>query len=185
MLWFLGAIFAVFVAVAVALGFALVPEGDRGGPPLTGAMEAFDLNRTPMPAPEISFIDAAGNTITLDAFRGQVVLMNLWATWCAPCVEEMPSLDRLQAELGGTDFQVVALSIDRGGIADILPFYEQHGIEHLAAYADPTGQAPPTFGAIGLPTTVLINRRGRVIGTYQGPADWDDDAAKALVQYYL
>ncbi|HET8726563.1 MAG TPA: TlpA disulfide reductase family protein, partial [Alphaproteobacteria bacterium] len=125
-IWFLG-LLAVVAAGALWLGFGLLPETRS----ITVASGGFETAGRPEPAPDISFSDAAGNSLTFDDLRGRVVLVNLWATWCAPCVEEMPSLDRLQARLGGDDFLVLPLSVDREGAAKVGPFYDELGIGHL------------------------------------------------------
>src|SRR5262249_34528033 len=110
---------------------------------------------------------------TLADFKGKVVLLNIWATWCGPCRKEMPALDRLQAALAGPDFEVVALSIDRGGMDAVRKFFADIGIRNLAMYLDSSGQALRTLSALGLPTTLLIDREGREIGRLIGPAEWD------------
>lgn len=131
------------------------------------------LHDTPRPMPELRFEDSDGRSVTLTDFRGKVVLLNIWATWCGPCREEMPTLDRLQATLGGPDFEVVALSIDRAGIGVVTEFYDEVGVEHLAKYIDESGKATRQLNAVGLPTTLLIDREGREIGRHVGPAEWD------------
>ncbi|HSA80910.1 MAG TPA: TlpA disulfide reductase family protein [Geminicoccaceae bacterium] len=136
----------------------------------------------PKPVPELSFQDAQGNQVSLANFRGQVVVLNLWATWCAPCLREMPSLDRLQAKLGGDRLQVVALSIDRGGVEQIEAFYEEVGIRHLEIYRDPKATTSRALGAFGLPTTVVIDPDGREVGRVLGPDEWDSDAVVAALQ---
>ncbi|PKA43878.1 TlpA family protein disulfide reductase [Rhizobium sullae] len=132
----------------------------------------FVLRDTPEPVPALQFTDEAGRPQTLEMFRGKVVLLNLWATWCLPCREEMPTLDRLQAVLGGQDFEVVALSIDRGGPEAVKKFYDETGIQHLAIHVDATSKAGFALGTIGLPTTLLIDRQGQELGRLVGPADW-------------
>ncbi len=153
--------------------------------PLDGAMAAFELHEQPRPMPEISFQDAAGNTVSLDDFAGEVVLINLWATWCPPCVHELPTLDALQAGLGDAGLTVAAVSIDLGGIPAIGPFYQQHGIGALAPYADPNATLLGDLQVVGLPTTVLFDRQGREVGRLAGDADWFSPEAQALVQRYL
>jgi thiol-disulfide isomerase/thioredoxin len=128
----------------------------------------------PKPVPELRFDDAEGKTRTLADFRGKVVLLNLWATWCEPCREEMPALDRLQAKLGGERFHVVALSVDQQGPAIARKFYAQVGIKALALYIDPTAKAAFTLDAAGLPATLLVDRQGREIGRHVGAVKWDD-----------
>jgi thiol-disulfide isomerase/thioredoxin len=133
----------------------------------------FILHDAPRPLPALPFTDGDGKPMTLDAFRGMVVLLNLWATWCGPCRKEMPTLDRLQAALGGPDFEVIALSIDRPGLEPVRKFYAEIGIRNLALYNDSSGKAAITLNAFGLPATLLIDRQGRELGRLIGPAEWD------------
>jgi thiol-disulfide isomerase/thioredoxin len=147
---------------------------------------AFNFAPTePKPTPELTFLDAQGNQLSLADFRGKVVILNLWATWCAPCRREMPSLDRLQAAHGDDGLQVLPLSLDRGEIDKIEAFYEEVGLPNLGIYHDPKAAAGRAFGAYGLPTTIVIDREGREIGRLLGPAEWDSDEALALVQAAL
>ncbi|MDX8450713.1 TlpA disulfide reductase family protein [Mesorhizobium captivum] len=142
----------------------------------TAAAEApqnFAVLDTPAAVPQISFADDAGQPKTLAEYSGKVVLLNIWATWCAPCRKEMPTLDRLQAELGGPDFEVVALSMDRKGLDVVKKFYAEIGITHLALNIDTSAKAMFTLGAVGLPMTLLIDRDGKEIGRLIGPAEWD------------
>lgn len=141
----------------------------------------MSLHDTPRAVPELRFDDGNGKPLTLANFRGKLVLLNIWATWCGPCREEMPTLDRLQARLGGPDFEVVALSIDRAGIGVVTAFYDEIGIKHLARYIDGSGKAAGQLAAVGLPTTLLIDREGREIGRHVGPAEWD---APAMVTFF-
>jgi thiol-disulfide isomerase/thioredoxin len=133
----------------------------------------FAIHDAPKPVPEISFENGDGEARTLADFRGRVVLLNVWATWCLPCREEMPTLDRLQAELGGPDFEVVALSIDRAGPEVVSGFFAEIGIENIGLHIDPSGKALFALGIVGLPATLLINREGDEIGRLIGPAEWD------------
>ena len=133
----------------------------------------FAMHESPKPMPEIRFEDGEGNEKTLADFRGKTVLLNVWATWCVPCREEMPTLDRLQVELGGREFEVLALSIDRAGPDAVREFYSEIGIENLALHIDPSSKAMFALGVVGLPTTILIDREGNEIGRLVGPAEWD------------
>ncbi len=101
------------------------------------------------------------------------MLLNVWATWCVPCRKEIPALDRLQASLGGADFEVVPVSIDRGGLETVRKFYNEIGIRNLAMYVDSSGQVLRQVRALGLPTTLLVDREGREVGRLIGPAEWD------------
>lgn len=104
------------------------------------------------------FVDGDGRDLTLSDFRGRVVLLNIWATWCAPCREEMPTLDALQARLGRPDFHVLPLSIDRAGLEPVRRFYEEIGIRHLDMYLAEDIRAMLAFAVVGLPTTILLDR---------------------------
>jgi thiol-disulfide isomerase/thioredoxin len=150
-----------------------------------GAFTNFTLLDEPRPVPQIAFTDGAGAARGLGEFKGRVVLLNLWATWCAPCRREMPALDRLQARLGGNGFEVVALAVDRGGMDKVRGFLEEVGIEYLAPYLDRTAKSMRALGVIGLPTTLLIDRRGREVGRLIGPAEWDSDEAVALIERFI
>ena len=144
----------------------------------------FEPTVPPKALVDITFTDAEGALVKLDDKRGKLVLMNFWATWCPPCVREMPSLDRLQAELGGPGFEVVALSEDREAKA-IGPFYEHFGLTGLAGYHDPYGRLVRQLLVPGLPTTILIDQAGNEIGRVVGPAEWDSPEAVALMRHYL
>jgi len=133
----------------------------------------FGRASSPKALPELRFVDAAGKAQTLADFRGKVVLLNVWATWCEPCREEMPTLDRLQARLGGDRFQVVALSVDQQGAAIARKFYDEFAIKALPLYVDPTAKAAFTLNAPGLPVTLLVDRQGREIGRHLGAVKWD------------
>jgi len=111
-----------------------------------------------------------------------VVLLNVWATWCVPCRKEMPTLDRLQAKLGGKDFLVIPLSIDREGVAPVKRFYQELKFEKLAIYVDPSGKGSQALAIPGVPTTLLIDRQGREVARKMGPAEWDGEETLSLVK---
>jgi thiol-disulfide isomerase/thioredoxin len=133
----------------------------------------FIMHSTPKPVAGIQFEDNKGQSRSLADFRGKIVLLNIWATWCVPCRKEMPALDRLQTTLGGDDFEVVPLSIDRGGMDGVRKFYAEVGIQKLGMYRDNSGGATRELGAVGIPTTLLIDREDREIGRLIGPTEWD------------
>jgi thiol-disulfide isomerase/thioredoxin len=137
------------------------------------------------PLPDLEFLDGEGRELTLDSFKGQTLLLNIWATWCVPCREEMPALDRLQARLGGPDFRVVAVSIDRGGLPVVKDFYEDLGLQALGIYVDPSGDAASKVGAVGIPTTLLVDRNGREVARAIGPAEWDSSEVVRFMREYL
>ena len=138
---------------------------------------------TPEPAPDtVVFQNEKGSALTLASFRGRVVLLNFWATWCAPCRREMPSLDALEARLGGPDFIVLAMSEDRGGVADARPFFDELGLARLAVHVDKDMALARAFKVVGLPATYIIDHEGRVLARLLGDAAWDSDAAVALLE---
>lgn len=137
------------------------------------ARPVMPLHDTPRELLSPPFIDGDGRELTLADFRGRVVLLNVWATWCVPCREEMPTLDRLQARLGGEDFQVLPLSIDRAGLEPVRRFYDEIGLRHLGMYLAEDLRAMQALAVVGLPTTLLIDREGREIARLVGPAEWD------------
>ena len=153
-------------------GLEATPSLAETPSPSPGAAVIPLLDR-PGTVPNVGFAGADGGARSLADFRGKVVLLNIWATWCVPCRREIPSLDRLQAELGGPDFEVIALSIDRGGAEVVREFYDEVGVSGLALYVDDSGQAAPALNVVGLPTTLLIDAEGRELGRLVGPAEWD------------
>lgn len=184
----------VVIASLVAIAFFLFTyqrenaTGKVSGGTLNIAIDIGDQRfmrwSTPRDLPTLPFKGEADKALSLADFRGKVVLLNIWATWCPPCREEMPSLDRLNAKRGGADFEVVALSIDRD-TALVESFYEEFGIETLRGYFDPSAQAPNLLRAPGVPTTLLIDRNGREIGRALGPAAWDGEQVEALIDRAL
>lgn len=162
---------------------------------LTTASAAFaetkpfvPLHETPQALPDLSFQDETGKPLQLADWHGKIVLLNVWATWCGPCREEMPTLDRLQEKLGGERFDVLALSIDRGGVGVVQEFYNEIGLQHLQIRIDPTTRASRAMKVFGLPTTLLIGPDGKELGRKVGPAEWDAPEAitffRAIIDKY-
>jgi len=129
-----------------------------------------------------SFADAEGHKLSLADFAGSGVVLNLWATWCMPCVAEMPALDAMAARLAAEGIVVVPLSSDRGGLKTVQRFYTAHDIAHLGIYLDAYGAAAEGWGARGLPTSLIIDRQGRERARLEGGADWTSDAAIAALR---
>jgi len=159
------------------------PQG--GGQAETASSRSFVMHEAPRPLPEIKFEDGNGEGLTLADLRGKTVLLNIWATWCVPCREEMPTLDALEAELGGPAFEVVPLSVDRAGPEVVRKFYAEIGIEHLGLYIDASMRASFDLQAPGLPTTLLIDSEGRELGRLVGPAEWDTPEMIAFLKNHL
>ena len=192
----LGGLAAIAGAAVIAVVALLwMPSGDdapdteaavqTAQPLVTGQVANFILYERPEPAPAITFTDEAGKPHSLADFRGRVVLVNFWATWCLPCKREMPSLDRLEATLGSERFQVLALSQDKIAVSKVRDFYFDQKIADLTLYIDQTGNSQRAFAVTGLPATVLIDTRGRVVGRMVGPAEWDSPEAVALLRHFV
>ena len=179
-------VWALFGAASLVAGGAGTYVALRQGPATATADGAvLRMHASPRALPEIGFVDGAGKPKKLADFRGKTVLLNVWATWCPPCREEMPSLDRLQKALGGPGFEVVALSIDAGGVQVVERFYKEIGIASLAVYVDSTMRAASQLVTPGVPTTLLIDREGRELGRHAGPATWDDPEVVGLISSQL
>lgn len=145
-------------------------------------MAAFVTKKPPEPLPDITFEDASGKEVHLSSFKGKTILLNLWATWCAPCRAEMPALNALQKDLGGDKFEVVALSLDRGGYQASRKFLDDLKASDVRLYADPTAKQGMALKLIGMPTTILINKDGMEVGRIAGEAKWDSPDAKKLIE---
>lgn len=158
---------------------------DRIAPLVHGEIAALSLASEPRPMPALSFTSGGGKAMTLKDFAGRDLLVNLWATWCVPCRQEMPSLDRLEAERGGPGFQVVAINIDTARLDRPKAFLHEIGVKNLAFYADNTANVFEVLKqdgkVLGLPTTILVGKDGCDIGTMAGPAQWDSQDALTLL----
>jgi thiol-disulfide isomerase/thioredoxin len=188
------ALLAAGIAALFVLWLVIWRSGSDGGsaadgalapPPISGAVANFTPTVPSRPAPIDLFYDAEGRDVSLLDFSGKVVLLNLWATWCAPCVKEMPSLDRLQAKFGTADFVVIPVSIDRGGAEVVKPFFTKLGIAHLGIYVDPKNTLGGQLGLTVLPSTIVVSRNGTMLGKLIGAVEWDSPEAVALVRHYL
>lgn len=170
------------ILAVIALAIFVWIHADRDGqadkrssslPNPGGAFEKFGT------LTDISFLAEGGRELRLSDFRGTPVVLNLWATWCGPCVEEMPSLDRLQRDYPGV--AVVAVSLDKQGEEKVRSFYGESGLTHLKIYADPTMKSMTALGVPGLPATILIASDGSEAGGVNGAYDWDSAEARAAI----
>jgi len=165
------------------------PIPDAGWPGRKSAGQSFEVSFIraigPNPAPRRTFLNAEGLPESLADHQGKVVLVNLWATWCGPCVREMPSLDALQARLGGAAFEVMAISLDSEGLGVATDFLGRLGIKNLKAYNESSFGLAQDFNAEGIPTSILLNKQGLEIGRVVGPADWDSPEARGFISGFL
>ena len=196
----LAAALAVALGLGVLYGSGAAPGKDEAAacpaaaarlaaklaPLARGEMATLNVAATPRAALPLAFKDAAGAKRTLADFHGRAVLLNLWATWCIPCRAEMPALDRLQAKLGDADFEVVALNVDTARLERPNAFLDEIGVKSLARYADSSGDSFETLRlagkALGLPTSLLIDKDGCELGVAAGPAKWDSGDALQLIE---
>jgi thiol-disulfide isomerase/thioredoxin len=165
---------------------AAVKNAAKIAPLVHGEVAAFSLAQAPFRVPDLAFKDAAGHDRSLADWRGRTVLVNLWATWCVPCRTEMPALDTLEADLGGPQFEVVAVNIDTRDPEKPLAFLKGIGIKHLGYYSDDSAKVfedLKTAGkAFGMPTTLIVDPAGCEIGSMAGPADWASENGVKLVR---
>ena len=176
---------ASFATVAVALLSALLVVS-------TGAAAAADDSTLgefipatpPQPAPQVGFTDVDGKPASLADFKGTPAVVNLWATWCQPCLKEMPSLDRLQSQLAGK-LTVAAISQDRAKAGRVGEFVAAMGLRKLKIYLDPTAAVAHAFHVPGLPTSIIIDAGGQVVGRVEGSAEWDGPKMRAVLEPFL
>ncbi len=174
------------LAVLVAGLFLFVKGAPAGGgadfaPFLKGELATFAMAEEITAAPEVIFVDGDGQEKSLADYRGKVILLNLWATWCAPCLHEMPTLDRLKAEMASDDFDVLAVSVDRAGVEKSREFLDRTGAQHLDLLVDAAMGFNFAFSAYQLPTTILLGRDGIEIGRMAGDTKWDAREVKLFL----
>lgn len=180
---------AVPALLALAAAAAYVMRGggesDSAAPAfeslLVGEMSVFELAPGRPEMPRDVVFEGPDGPVGFEDFRGQVLLVNLWAEWCAPCIEELPTLEALEASAGGADFRVLPISLDRAPVTQAQAVMRNYGVTGLATLADREMALMDRLGIIGLPATFLVDREGREIGRQIGPADWSSEAARALV----
>ena len=171
----------------VKLGVIVAISGIYATPAFADTQFPQELSKMVAPSDDgslpdgITFVDQKDGEIPLNSLKGKVVLVNLWATWCVPCVKEMPELDNLAAQMDGKAFRVLALSQDRGGAAAVTEFFEKNGIDNLDVVLDPRGATARKMGARGLPTSFVIDGNGVIRGKLEGIAQWD---APDVISYF-
>ena len=155
-------------------------------PTFNGDQRPFTIVSPIEAAPITPIHTARGGVTNLTRYRGKVVLLNIWATWCEACLYELPALDRLQTALGGENFTVVTVSVDEDGLRQVRRYFDRLKIRHLPRHMDPAGRMAAAFGVReGLPWSFIIDRQGRTQGYLLGSADWDSEAARTLLNYYI
>lgn len=174
--------------IAGALALAVVQYGSSAtaaGPKIKGHMQNFTLASTARSRTAIQWENSVGKAVGLKDFKGKIVLLNFWATWCAPCIRELPSLDRLQASLGGDDFHVVALNINREGKRKAARLVRRLKLKNLTLNLDREVKVAKTLDVLNIPTTFLFDHNGIELGKLEGAAEWDEKEAIELVKYFI
>ncbi len=150
-----------------------------------GDMKKLLFHDAPKEIPQIPFQSEDGGTATLADYRGKIVVVNFWATWCAPCRKEMPTLSDLQARLGGPGFQVLTIAIGRNPPPAMKAFFDEIGVDNLPLHRDPKMALSRAMGVLGLPVTVILDRQGREIARLTGDAQWNSDTALAIFRVLI
>jgi thiol-disulfide isomerase/thioredoxin len=175
------AIFLAAIAVITGVLYGIYALTVHAPP---DALARLRLVERPAPAPSVRYFDEYGRARSLQALKGHLVLVNLWATWCAPCVRELPALARLSQQIPGGRLIVVAIDVGHDDARGARAFLLQHDAARLEVFLDSDATMLSGFHAYGLPTSVLIDAKGRMIARAVGPAEWDDPKAVAYLRQF-
>ena len=151
---------------------------------LKNELEDFELSKEKKNISNLTFKDHKEKEISFSDFKGKILLVNFWATWCAPCIKEMPSLDRLETKING-DFDVIAISVDRDGIEKVIDFFDENKISNLEKFFDIKNSLAKEMNLYGVPTSFFVNKEGNLIGYYQGDMEWDNDTVINFINYLI
>ncbi len=172
----------LYMALALGANAALATDAETLGPLRDGTLKRLILHKEPKPVAAVEFqLEDDGGAASLEDYRGKYVLLNFWATWCAPCRKEMPQLAELQQEFGGDKFQVLTLATGRNSPAGIKKFFQENGIKNLPRHQDPRSAVAREMGVLALPITVILDPEGNEIARLIGDAEWNSDSAKSII----
>ncbi len=172
----------LYMALALGANAALATNAETLGPLRDGTLKRLILHKEPKPVAAVEFqLEDDGGAASLEDYRGKYVLLNFWATWCAPCRKEMPQLAELQQEFGGDKFQVLTLATGRNSPAGIKKFFQENGIDNLPRHQDPRSAVAREMGVLALPITVILDPEGHEIARLIGDAEWNSDSAKSII----
>jgi thiol-disulfide isomerase/thioredoxin len=147
-------------------------------------LKDFELSKEKKNISNLIFKDYQEKEISFSDFKGKVLLVNFWATWCAPCIKEMPSLDRLKSKVDG-NFDVIAISVDRDGVKKVNDFFSENKITNLEKFFDIKNLLAKEMNLFGLPTSFFVNKEGDLIGYYQGDMEWDNEVVLEFINYLI
>ena len=180
-----------FLVIAIAIWAFFIDKSSQNSvdtktivPLLTGSMKNFIPTSSVGPTLKLKVLDKKGRWISLEKYYGKILLVNFWATWCAPCIREMASLDKLQEKRGGSDFTVIAISQDLMEWRAVLPFLKKSQLKNILTFVDRKTQLARYLKVAGLPTTILFSKNGKELGRLKGTAEWDSSEAIELIDYY-
>ncbi len=180
-----------FLAIAIAIWAFFFDKSSQNSidtktivPLLAGSMKNFIPTSSVGPTLKLKVLDKRGEWVSLEKYHGKLLLVNFWATWCAPCIREMASLDKLQAKRGGSDFTVIAISQDLMEWRAVLPFLKKSQLRNIHTFVDRKIQLARYLKVTGLPTTILFSKKGKELGRLKGAVEWDSPQAIKLIDYY-
>ena len=179
------ALAALYTALVMGANTGAAQDLDALTDIRAGDMRKLIVHSEPSRSSDAAFVSADGSEMTLAAYEGQFVVLNFWATWCAPCREEMPHLSALQEAVGGEDIQVVTIATGRNPPPAIVAFFAEIGVDNLPLYRDPRQDLARDMGVLGLPATLILDRNGFEIARLQGEANWADENALAMIEVLL
>ena len=151
---------------------------------LKNELEDFELSKEKKNISNLVFNNYKEEKVLFSEFKGKVLLVNFWATWCAPCIKEMPSLDRLKYKVGN-NFDVIAISVDRDGINKVKDFFDNNNIKNLEKFFDIKNSLAKEMNLFGVPTSFFIDKNGNIIGNYQGDMEWDNLTVIEFIKYLI
>ena len=176
--------FLTLMGAAAVIAVTVPASADHGAAPIEGIVQNFFELDKPVAAPPTPVVSKDEGPITLDRFQGKFVVLNFWATWCGPCIRELPSLSRLNEKFAGDDFAVVLISQDRGGFKQTDRFLKKLNIDIPDAFIDDKLKYSRAIGVRSLPTTIFLGPDGKEFGRLTGSAEWDEPEAVALINFY-
>ena len=177
-------IFILIILTSLSFKSYNIKDNDLISEFLKNELEDFELSKEKKNISNLIFKDHKEKEISFSDFKGKILLVNFWATWCAPCIKEMPSLDRLESKING-DFDVIAISVDRDGIEKVIDFFDENKISNLEKFFDIKNSLAKEMNLYGVPTSFFVNKEGDLIGYYQGDMEWDNDTVINFINYLI